>query len=347
MSKDLDLSSAPGSTEPVIPSAMLLEMYRRMLRIRRLDESVKRLVSRGELPGAAHTSIGQEGEVVGACMALEDSDYMTGTHRSHGHPIGKGAPLNALMAELLGKSTGVCKGKGGSMHLADFSRGSLGESGVVGSAIPVATGAALSAKTLGNGRVALCFFGDGASNQGVLYECLNMAAVWSLPIVYLCENNQYASVTAQREVTKELRISKRAPGFGVKGVTVEDGQDVWQVYEVVAEAVARARAGDGPTLVEVMTYRYSDHSEGLRHSGAYRPAEELQAWMDRDPLPIAAARLRSLGVGEAELEGMDEEVRTEVQAALRFAQDSPDPDPEDAFADLFAEPIAIPHRSSN
>jgi len=313
-----------------------------MLRVRRFDETVKKLVARGELPGAAHTSIGQEAEVVGACMALEDSDYMTGNHRSHGHPIGKGSPLLPLMAELLGKRTGICKGKGGSMHLADFSRGSLGESGVVGSGIPVATGAALSAKTLGNKRVVLCFFGDGAANQGVLYECLNMAAVWDLPIIYLCENNQYASLTSQREVMRELRISKRAAGFGAQGETVEDGQDVLAVHQAVSAAVQRARAGQGPTLVEVLTYRYSDHSEGLRHAGAYRLPEEVESWRQRDPIALFSDHLRVTGVADqVGLEAIDEEVQAEVKAALRFAQESPFPDPEEAFDDLYAEPIPI------
>ena len=319
----------------------LLEMYRRMLRIRRFEELVKRLVARGELIGSAHTSLGQEAEVVGACMALRETDYMTGNHRSHGHPIGKGAPLNHLMAELLGKSTGVCKGKGGSMHLADFSRGSLGESGVVGSAIPVATGAALSARTLGNGRVVLCFFGDGAANQGVLYECLNMAAIWDLPIVYLCENNQYASLTAQREVTKQLRISERAAGFGVRGHTVEDGQDVVAVYEAAVAAVERARSGGGPTLLEVMTYRYSNHSEGLRHAGGYRDEAEVERWKGRDPIQLAQARLSAAGVGDALLEEIESQVQAEIKEALRFAQESPLPQVEDAFQDLYAVPIKI------
>lgn len=319
----------------------LFEMQRRMLRIRRFEETVRGLVKRGELPGAAHTSIGQEAEVVGACMAVREDDYMTGNHRSHGHPIGKGSPLAPLMAELLGRRTGICKGKGGSMHLADFSRGSLGESGIVGSAIPVATGAALSAKVLGTGRVALCFFGDGAANQGVLYECLNLAAVWDLPAVYLCENNQYASTTSQREVMKELRIARRGTGFGVPGVTVEDGQDVFAVHAAVWAAAERARAGKGPTLVEVLTYRYSDHSEGLLHAGVYRDPAEQEAWMARDPLQLHARRLLEMGTGADRLEALDQEVRAEVEAALRFARESPFPEPEEAFQDLYSEPIPL------
>jgi len=327
-----------------LEKSRLIEIQRRMLRIRKFEEAVKRLVSRGELPGAVHTSIGQEAEVVGSCMALADGDYITGNHRSHGHPIGKGAPLNRLMAELLGKQTGICKGKGGSMHLADFDRGSLGESGVVGSAIPVATGAALSCKKLRSRRIVLCFFGDGAAGQGVLYECLNMAAVWSLPIIFLCENNQYASLTPLREVTKEPRISKRAAGFGVAGVAIENGQDVLNVYDAVSEAADRARGGIGPTLVEVLTYRYSDHSEGLRHSGAHRDSGEMEFWRRRDPILLFASRLQEEGMANSnELDALAIEVQTEVQEALRFAMQSPFPNAEDAFSDLYSEPIPLSH----
>lgn len=329
---------------PDLGADFLWEMQRRMLRIRRFDEATVNLVARGEMPGAVHTTIGQEAEVVGACMALNDTDYMTGNHRSHGHPIGKGAPLDKLMAELLGKRTGICKGKGGSMHLADFSRGSLGESGVVGSAIPVATGAALSAKTLGNGRVSLCFFGDGGANQGVLYECLNMAAIWDLPIVYLCENNQYAVRTSQREVTKEPRISKRALGFGANGVTIEDGQDVLTVHKGVSEAVARARSGKGPTLVEVLTYRYSEHSEGVRNPAVYRDPSEVEAWRRRDPIALFGAYLVTVGIAnQSALDSLDAEVQSEVKAAIKFAIESPLPEFEEAFDDLYAEPIHIVH----
>jgi pyruvate dehydrogenase E1 component alpha subunit len=323
----------------------LLTMYRRMLRIRIFDERVKKMVSRGELPGAVHTSLGQEAEVVGACMALRDDDYMTGNHRSHGHPIGKGSALAPLMAEILGKATGVCKGKGGSMHLADFAVGSLGESGIVGSAIPVATGAGLSARVRGSGQVCLCFFGDGAANQGSLYESLNLAAVWRLPVVYLCENNQYASTTPSLEVSSVPRFSARAAGFGIPGVTVEDGQDVRGVHAVVVEAVERARAGDGPSLVEVMTYRYSEHSEGLRHAGLYRDEDEQAEWRARDPVQLfERALLADALAAEATLGGIRAEVEQEVADAVQFAQRSPWPEPESAFEDLYSEPIGTAPR---
>lgn len=317
----------------------LLEMHRRMLRIRRFDERAAKMVKRGQIPGTVHTSIGQEAQVVGACMALGPSDYMTGNHRSHGHPIGKGTPLKPLMAELVGKATGVCKGKGGSLHLADFSVGSLGESGIVGSSIPIATGAALSAKVLNNHRVALAFFGDGAANQGCLYESMNLAGVWALPVVFLCENNQYALSTPAHTVTSG-RIFDRANGFGLPGVRVENGQAVLEVYEAVALAVERARAGGGPTLIEVITYRYNEHSEGLRLGTDYRDSAERERWLRSDPIELFRAELiRRQVATEDLLDSMDREVQTEVDEAVLFAEQSPYPDPAVAYEDLYTEPV--------
>ncbi|MDQ0261735.1 thiamine pyrophosphate-dependent dehydrogenase E1 component subunit alpha [Sinomonas atrocyanea] len=316
-----------------------LEMQRRMLRIRRFDERASRMVKRGQIPGTVHTSIGQEAQVVGACMALGDGDYMSGNHRSHGHPIGKGSPLGPLMAELVGKATGVCQGKGGSLHLADFAVGSLGESGIVGSSIPIATGAALSSKVLGNGKVSLAFFGDGAANQGCLYEAMNLAGVWKLPVVFLCENNQYALSTPAHTVTSGV-IAERAAGFGMPGVRVEDGQDVLAVHEAVAEAVERARRGEGPSLVEVVTYRFNEHSEGLRLGTDYRDASEKAAWVERDPIVLFRQHLEREGVASAEeLDALEAEVMAEVDEAVRFTDESPYPDPSVAFKDLYTEPI--------
>ncbi len=316
----------------------LLEMQRRMLRIRLFDERASKMVKRGKIPGTVHTSIGQEAQVVGACMALRADDYMTGNHRSHGHPIGKGSLLGPLMAELLGKATGVCKGKGGSLHLADFSVGSLGESGIVGSSIPIATGAGLSAQVLGTDRVSLAFFGDGAGNQGNLYEALNLAAIWKLPVIYLCENNQYALSTPAHTVTAG-RIADRATGFGIPGVRVENGQDVLAVYEAASEAVERARAGGGPTLLEVVTYRYQEHSEGLRISKDYRDKQERETWLARDPISSFRDVLIERGVATAEeLDTIEKEVAEEIEEAVRFAEGSPDPEPEGAFEDLYADP---------
>ena len=319
----------------------LMEMQRRMLRIRHFDERASKMVKRGQIPGTVHTSIGQEAQVVGACMALNEGDYMSGNHRSHGHPIGKGSPLNPLMAELVGKATGVCGGKGGSLHLADFSVGSLGESGIVGSSIPIATGAALSAKVLRNGKVALAFFGDGAANQGCLYEAMNLAGVWDLPVVFLCENNQYALSTPAHTVTSGV-IAERAAGFGIAGVRVEDGQDVLAVYEATLEAVERGRRGEGPTLVEVMTYRFHEHSEGLKLGTDYRDATEKEYWLSRDPIVLFRTRLVEMGMAtEVELDELEAAVLDEVEESFQFAQSSPFPDPSVAFDDLYTEPTPL------
>ncbi|WP_205796742.1 MULTISPECIES: thiamine pyrophosphate-dependent dehydrogenase E1 component subunit alpha [Microbacterium] len=315
----------------------LLEMQRRMLRIRGFDERASKMVKRGHIPGTVHTSIGQEAQVVGATMALRDGDYMTGNHRSHGHPIGKGSPLGPLMAELQGKADGVCKGKGGSLHLADFAVGSLGESGIVGSSIPIAMGAALSSQVLGRDSVALAFFGDGAANQGVLYESMNMSGVWNLPVIFLCENNQYALSTPAHTVTSGV-IAERAAGFGIPGIRVEEGQDVLAVYEAVSAAVTRARAGEGPTLIEVVTYRYNEHSEGLRLGTDYRPVDEREAWLKKDPLVLFRERLiAEHGLTAERMDALEQEILAEVDAAVAFAENSPFPDPSVAFDDLYTD----------
>lgn len=315
----------------------LLEMHRRMVRIRLFDERASKMVKRGHIPGTVHTSIGQEAQVVGACMALEDDDYMTGNHRSHGHPIGKGSPLGPLMAELVGKATGICKGKGGSLHLADFSVGSLGESGIVGSSIPIATGAGFSSQVLGNGRVSLAFFGDGAANQGCLYEALNLSGAWKLPVIYLCENNQYALSTPSHTVTSG-RVADRAAGFGIPGVRVENGQDVLEVYRVVSEAVSRARAGEGPSLLEIVTYRYREHSEGLRINVDYRDEAERESWLAKDPIVLFRDVLVERGAATAEeVEKLEAEVAEEVEESVRFTNESPYPDESVAFEDLYTD----------
>ncbi|WP_295791808.1 thiamine pyrophosphate-dependent dehydrogenase E1 component subunit alpha [uncultured Microbacterium sp.] len=315
----------------------LLEMQRRMLRIRAFDERASKMVKRGHIPGTVHTSIGQEAQVVGATMALRDGDYMTGNHRSHGHPIGKGSPLGPLMAELQGKADGVCKGKGGSLHLADFAVGSLGESGIVGSSIPIAMGAALSSQVLDRNSVALAFFGDGAANQGVLYESMNMSGVWKLPVIFLCENNQYALSTPAHTVTSGV-IAERAAGFGIPGIRVEEGQDVLAVYEAVRTAVDRARAGEGPTLIEVVTYRYNEHSEGLRLGTDYRPTDEREAWLKKDPIQLFRERLiAEHGLTAERMDALEQEIVDEVDAAVAFAENSPFPDPSVAFDDLYTD----------
>ncbi len=314
-----------------------LEAQRRMLRIRAFDERASKMVKRGHIPGTVHTSIGQEAQVVGATMALGDKDYMSGNHRSHGHPIGKGSPLGPLMAELQGKGTGVCQGKGGALHLADFNVGSLGESGIVGSSIPIAMGAALSSQVLGRDTVALAFFGDGAANQGVLYESMNMSGVWNLPVIFLCENNQYALSTPAHTVTSGV-IAERAAGFGIPGIRVEDGQDLLAVFDAVSTAVERARRGEGPSLIEVVTYRYNEHSEGLRLGTDYRPADEREAWLKKDPLVLFREHLISAeGFTAEEMDALEAEILAEVDAAVEFSENSAWPDPSVAFKDLYTD----------
>jgi pyruvate dehydrogenase E1 component alpha subunit len=280
-----------------------------------------------------HLSIGQEAAIAGACLATRRSDHMTGTHRSHGHPIAKGAALGPLMAELLGKADGVCGGKGGSMHLADFAVGSLGESGIVASAIPVATGAGLSASILGTGAIALCFFGDGAANEGVFHESLNMASLWQLPVVYLCENNGYAVSVPVAEASAVPDVAARAGAYGMPGVAV-DGQDVVAVHHAAVEAVARARAGAGPTLIEARTYRFHEHAYGLRLKQEYLDPQVVQGWRDGYD-PIALFQARNL-VPANEGARIREEVAADVQAAVAFARESPFPPPEAAYADVYA-----------
>ncbi|MBX3597726.1 MAG: thiamine pyrophosphate-dependent dehydrogenase E1 component subunit alpha [Rhizobiaceae bacterium] len=330
---------------PTIPRDMMLEMQRRMLRIRLFEERASKMVRRGQIPGTLHTSVGQEAQVVGACMALRPQDNIAGNHRSHGHPIGKGAKLGPLMAELVGKATGVCRGKGGSLHLADASIGSLGESGITGSSIPIAVGAAFSAQILGEDRVALSFFGDGAANQGVLYEAMNLASAWRLPVIFLCENNQYALSTPAHTVTGG-RIWKRAAGFGMAGVLVEDGQDVIAVHDAVHEAVECARRGDGPTLIEVMTYRFREHAEGLRLAVDYRDAEEREHWLNRDPIKLFRETLIQKQIADAAaLDGLEAEVAQEVEDAVKFTDESPYPEPGVAFEDLYTDTYELERAS--
>jgi 2-oxoisovalerate dehydrogenase E1 component len=316
----------------------LIEIYRRMLRIRGFDEAAGKLLAEGMVPGAVHMSTGQEAAVVGACMALRAEDWMSGNHRSHGHPIAKGSALAPLMAELLGKKTGVCGGKGGSMHLADFTVGSLGESGIVGGGIPLATGAGLSSHVLGNDRVAISFFGDGASNEGSFHESINMAAVWKLPVIYFCENNFYGATTSMSDVTSVDNIADRAAAYAIPGILV-DGQDAIAVYEAVSDAVARARAGGGPALIEARTYRYSEHAEGVGIPGLYRSSEEIERWKQRDPIRIHRELLLADGVAdEKELARIEEEVVREVADAVDFARQSPFPEAAEAFETLLVSP---------
>jgi acetoin:2,6-dichlorophenolindophenol oxidoreductase subunit alpha len=315
---------------------LLLEMYRRMQRIRLFENAAEEMHRKGEIRGSLHTSQGQEGEIVGACAALRADDYMIGNHRSHGHPIAKGAKLPGLMAELLGRRTGVCGGKGGSMHLADFSVGSLGETSIVGSGIPVAAGAALGAKMQKSGRVTLCFFGDGASNEGAFHEGLNFAAIWRLPVVFLCENNRFAVTSPIAQMALIADIADRAAAYGMPGEVV-DGQDVMAVHEATSEAVDRARRGDGPTLVEAKTYRLCEHAANMGRSFSYRTDAEISDWRSRDPIGLFRARLmQEFGFSVEELAGIERAIDDEVAEAVAFARASEYPSAAAAFSDVVA-----------
>jgi pyruvate dehydrogenase E1 component alpha subunit len=318
-------------------------MLRRMMLIREFEENVKQLARGGELVGMAHCYIGEEAVAVGACAALRDDDYITGNHRSHGHPISKGGDVRRAMAELLGKATGYCKGKGGSMHLADFDIGILGESGIVASALPVAVGAALGSKMQGNDRVVVAFFGDGASNQGACHEAMNLASIWNLPVIFLCENNQYAVTTSFRDSVAVENISDRAAAYDMPGVLV-DGQDVLAMYEATVQAVEKGRAGLGPTLIEARTYRFEDHSEGLARiiREPYRTDEEVDRWRLRDPILLHSTWLVEQGIAsEDEIEGVRQEVAETIAEALQFARESPYPEIEDLLTDLYADPLPV------
>jgi acetoin:2,6-dichlorophenolindophenol oxidoreductase subunit alpha len=315
--------------------AQQLECYTRMLRIRKFEEAIIAHHPVG------HLSIGQEGAIVGACMALRDEDYVTGTHRSHGHPIGKGADLLPLMAEIFGKRTGICKGLGGSMHLTDTSLGLIGESAIIGGGLPLATGAGLSIQVRKTDQVSLCFFGDGAANEGTFGESLNMAAVWKLPVVYFCENNGYAVTTPVEKSHGQPDIAKRADGYGLPGVIV-DGQDAEAVHAATLEAVERARAGGGPTLIEAKTYRFDEHSNRLAIPIRYRSDEEVAHWRGtRDPIALYRAILVSRD-RLADVEAAEAGVTELVKAAVEFARESPEPEMQDAIDCMFSNPIHFP-----
>ncbi|MCP3986390.1 MAG: thiamine pyrophosphate-dependent dehydrogenase E1 component subunit alpha, partial [bacterium] len=317
---------------------LLIEMYRRILRIRYFEEQVIELLGKGEIRGGAHLCIGHEAVSVGACLAAGEHSYMTGSHRSHGHPIAKGAELAPLMAELLARQGGVCKGKGGSLHLADFSVGSLGESGIVGASIPVAAGAGLSSKLRGSDQVTISFFGDATTNMGAFHESINLASAWDLPVVYVCENNLYGVSTPTAETCKVKDIATRALAYDIPGVIV-DGQDPIAVYEAVAAACERARAGQGPSLVEAKTYRFREHAEMLPITDVYRPPQEVEAWTrDRDPVRNFPKTLIERGViDEARANAIADEIRREVADAVAQGLQSPRCTPEGAFEDLYSD----------
>jgi acetoin:2,6-dichlorophenolindophenol oxidoreductase subunit alpha len=325
--------------QPSNIEAALLPL-RRMMMIRAFEETTEKLINRGDVIGVMHSSVGQEAACVGACMALREDDYITGTHRSHGHPIAKGARVDRLVAELMGRATGVCGGMGGSMHLADFSVGSLGESAIVGSSIGIAVGAALANRLRNLDRVSLAFFGDGASNTGICHEGMNMAAVWKLPVIFFCENNRYAVTTPYDQSTSVEHISERAPAYGMPGVTV-DGQDVRAVRDAVTEAVARARRGEGPSIVEALTYRYGDHSYRLGALSGKRDPDEVAYWRGRDPIRIETDRLRVDGIlDDEDISALGSGIQAELDTAVEFARASPYPSRDDLWSNMYADSSA-------
>jgi acetoin:2,6-dichlorophenolindophenol oxidoreductase subunit alpha len=313
-----------------------LRAYRQMVRIRLFEEQVNELYTRALMPGLAHLYSGEEAVAVGICEALQIDDYITSTHRGHGHCLAKGASPDRMFAELLGKEAGYCRGKGGSMHIADPATGNLGANAIVGGSVGIATGAAFAAKRLSNGRVAVCFFGEGALGQGSLYEVMNLAQLWKLPVIYVCENNLYNEYTHYTETTAGT-ILGRATAFGMEAASV-DGQDVRAVHDVAARLVKRARAGEGPAFLQADTYRYSGHHVGDINREYYRSRQEEHFWKtDRDPIKMHAKWLAEQGyTTPAALDHITSEVRAEMEAAVKFAVAAPYPTADQVEQDVYA-----------
>jgi len=316
-----------------IPEEKLLWIYTKMLTQRMLEEKILELIPTGKLTGHFHLGIGEEATFIGACAALEEKDYLLPTHRGLGCVIGKGIPLKKMMADIYGKATGTTKGKGGVLRICDASLGVLGLSATLGGIFPIAMGAALSSKLLNDGRVTLAIFGDGQSNRGTFHEAINLASIWKLPVVYLCENNQYAISTSQKKAMAINNIADRAIGYGIPGKVV-DGNDALAVYEITLEAVNRARAGKGPTLIEAKTYRWRPHFEG--EGASYRTPKEVEIWKKRCPIHRLRKKLIDLKLlNPSQDEKIKVQIAQEIDEAVKYAEESPVPRPEDALEDLF------------
>jgi pyruvate dehydrogenase E1 component alpha subunit len=312
-----------------------LAMYETMYRMRRFEEEVFEFYKKGLMPGLAHLYLGEEAVATGVCAALAEDDYIGSSHRGHGHLVARGAAIDRMMAEILGKETGYSHGKGGSMHIMALDKGILGANGIVGGEIPIATGAAYSALYRGTDQVVVSFFGDGATNEGTFHESVNMAAAWDLPCIYVIENNLYGISVDIRDVTNTKDLAVRAKAYGIPGVVV-DGMDVEKVYEAAVEAVKRARAKKGPTIIECKTYRWQGHHVG--DPGAYRvrkDTKEKEKWMKRCPVQAYRGALIGSKVRDAEIKAIEDAVENEVQAAVKFAVDSPYPDTSEAYTDIF------------
>ena len=306
------------------------DLLQQMLRIRVFEEKAEELYAMGRVHGTMHLSIGQEASAVGASNALQPADYLLNHHRGHGHCLAWGGDLNLMMAEFMGKETGYCRGRGGSMHIANVEANNLGANGIVAGGVPIAVGVGLSIKLRHTGQVCMVVFGDGAANEGAFHESLNMASIWTLPVIYLCENNQYAMSMPMRSAFNIERISQRAAAYGIPGVTV-DGNDLVAVYQALAEAAARGRAGEGPSLIEAVTYRWRGHSKSDKQ--AYRTRDEVKEWQQRDPIPRFARLLR---LSESELESARAVAREQVEEAVAFAEASPEPDVSTLLEGVYA-----------
>ena len=314
----------------------LLKMYQDILKIRYFENKIIDLYSKGLMPGLAHLYIGEEAIAVGVCANLTEHDFAVSTHRGHGHLIAQGADLKKMMAEVLGKKTGFCKGKGGSMHIMDASKGILGANGIVGAGIPIATGSAYSAKVRGTDQVTVAFFGDAASNQGTFHESINMAAAWKLPIVYVCENNLFGISVDIREVTATKDIATRAKAYDIPGIIV-DGNDVLEVYRVTKEAIKRARQGEGPSLIECKTYRFKGHHVG-DPGWVYRLEKETKEWMKRCPIKTFRERMiKEKIASEEEVNLIEKDVKEIITEVIDFAVQSPYPAEKEVYEDLYAE----------
>ncbi len=324
--------SEPVLTEQ-ISQQLLLDYYKKMLELRLFELKVQELYRNGRLPGFVHLYVGEEAVAVGVCANLEAPDLVFSTHRGHGHALAKGVPPSIVLAELWGKSTGSSGGRGGSMHMYAPEYGFMGTNGIVGAPIPLATGAALSAKVRKNGQVVVCFFGDGAVNSGSFHEAVNLGAVWDLPVVYVCENNLYATEMAFLRATKNTSVASRAPAYGMLGVAV-DGQDVVAVHDAAQTAINRARQGGGPTLIECKTYRYVGHHEGDPGTD-YRTREEVQQWKQKDPVKLARKLLLEAGVEESKLQAADQEIEQLIDQAVEFADKSPEPSADSVHDHVF------------
>ena len=330
------LGFAPAAPARPLPAPdVLLRLYRDMVLVRRFEEVVNELYLQGHIPSTLHLYIGQEAVAVGVCAALRPDDYLLSTHRPHGHALAKGVSPGAILAELYGKATGTCKAKGGSMHVGDIRLGMFPAIAIVGGNVPLAAGAAFASKRLKDGRVTACFFGEGAVNEGAWHEGVNAAAIWDLPVVFVCENNLYAASTPVQAVVNTATVADRARGYGIPGLTI-DGNDVLAVMAATQQAVDRARAGQGPTLIECLTYRQCGHSRSDPRT--YRAREEEAAWKLKDPIDqFRAWLLNDHQVDEARLQALQAEVERTIREAIGFAESSPLPQPDDIYADVYKE----------